>query len=118
MDANDVATASIEALRGLANEQILDLARHREHIIVQRDVLAQQHTEIRASQVVAIQQEQNTADLIHQITQSQAYSQHLETLVGTLQARVPLQIQQLQDQNRRLLEQVQLMQEFINSSSP
>lgn len=118
MDATGVAIAPVEALRDLANEQILDFVRHGDHIAVQRVILAQQQTELRALQTHAVQQQQDTDDLVHQITQSQACSQYLKTLVSALEARISHQIQQLQDQVRHLLEQVLVQQEFINSSSP
>lgn len=118
MESAGIVTASAESLRELVNEQTSDLARQRHIITEQRDIIAQQLNAIRLLETTMLQQQQDGEDLVFEITQSRAQIQHLQALVHSLQARTPLQIQQLQAQNRLLHLQVQGQQDYINSASP
>lgn len=90
----------------------------RDIVIEQRETLAQQQNSSRALEILALRQQQVGEDSVHERTQSQAHSEHLQALINTLQARIPLPMQRLQAQNRLLHQQVQIQQDFINSSSP
>jgi len=118
MESTGIATASAESLRELVNEQTSDLARQRHILSKQRDIMAQHQNAIRLLETTSLQQQQDGEDLVFEMTQSRAQIQHLQALVHSLQARIPLQVQQLQAQNRLLHLQVQGQQDCIDSASP